>query len=65
MFLYRKIESEIPNVCVNYKNFVGDLNQNDSILIDDGDIKVTVKEKFQDYLLCQVENSGIIKITRA
>jgi pyruvate kinase len=61
LFSFSKIKTEIANVCVNYKKFVDDLNENDSILIDDGDIKVTVQNKFTDYLKCRVENDGIIK----
>ena len=61
IFSYSKIKSNTPNICVNYKKFVDDLSEGDSILIDDGDIKVTVKNKFTDYLQCQVENSGVIK----
>ena len=61
LFSYHQIKSEITNVCVNYRKFVADLHVGDNILIDDGDIKVTVKQKFPDYLLCNVENSGIIK----
>lgn len=61
IFSFSKIKSSTPNVCVNYKKFVDDLSEGDSILIDDGDIKVTVKNKFNDYLHCQVENSGVIK----
>jgi pyruvate kinase len=61
LFSYSKVNSELSNICVNYKKFVDDLNEGDSILIDDGDIKVTVNKKFADYLLCRVENSGIIK----
>lgn len=49
------------NICVNYRNFVRDLNVGDNILIDDGDIKVVVLKKLPTYLHCRVENSGIIK----
>ena len=61
LFSYHKIKTDVANVCVNYKKFVDDLNVGDSILIDDGDIKVTVHDKFSDYLQCRVENNGIIK----
>jgi pyruvate kinase len=61
LFSFQKIQSERTNICVNYKNFVADLHVGDNILIDDGDIKFTVKEKSVDYLLCTVDNSGIIK----
>ncbi len=61
VFSFRKMNSEITNICVNYKKFVDDLNVGDNIFIDDGDIKFTVLEKFAEYLLCKVDNSGIIK----
>ncbi|MCK3685197.1 pyruvate kinase [Maribellus sp. YY47] len=53
--------STVKNVCVNYEGFVDNLNIGNKILIDDGDIAVTVKEKHGDYLLCRVENAGVIK----
>ena len=61
LFSFHKIKTEIANVCVNYKKFVDDLKEEDIILIDDGDIKVTVQKKFPDYLHCRVENDGLIK----
>ena len=61
LFSYNKIKTSLANICVNYKKFVDDLNIGDSILIDDGDIKVTVKNKSTEYLTCQVENDGLIK----
>lgn len=61
LFSFQKIQSERPNICVNYKQFVADLHVGDTILIDDGDIKFTVKEKSADFLLCIVDNSGIVK----
>lgn len=51
----------VRNICVNYKGFVNDLKEGDKILIDDGDIGLTVEKKHIRYLLCKVENSGIIK----
>ena len=51
----------VRNICVNYKGFVNDLKEGDKILIDDGDIGLTVEKKHFRYLLCKVENSGIIK----
>ncbi len=51
----------IRNICVNYKGFVNDLKVGDKILIDDGDIGLSVEEKHIRYLLCKVENSGIVK----
>ena len=55
------VETQTDNICVNYKNFVSDLKIGDKILIDDGDIEFTVKEKKSDHLLCYVENSGTVK----
>ncbi|NQU54644.1 MAG: pyruvate kinase [Bacteroidetes bacterium] len=60
-FSYSPVDTEVANICVNYENFVSDLQKGDKILIDDGDIEFTVEEKYSDYLLCHVENSGIVK----
>jgi len=61
VFSYEKADVGLENICVNYKNFVNDLRENDNILIDDGDIKVIVIKKYPKYLHCRVENSGEIK----
>jgi pyruvate kinase len=60
-FSYSPVDTKISNICVNYPDFISDLNVGDKILIDDGDVAFTVESKQADYLLCQVENSGIIK----
>ncbi len=60
-FSFSPINSDLKNVCVSYEGFVGNLNVGDKILIDDGDIAVTVKEKHNDFLTCKVENDGTIK----
>jgi pyruvate kinase len=46
---------------VNYKEFVSHLEVGKKIMVDDGDIELIVREKHQDYLLCEVQNSGVIK----
>ena len=51
----------VKNICVNYKGFVNDLKVGDKVLIDDGDIGFEVIEKHIQYLLCRVENSGVVK----
>ncbi len=61
LFSFQKIDSDITNICVNYKKFVADLHVGDNILIDDGDIKFTVKEKTNEFLRCNVDNSGMVK----
>ena len=61
VFSFSPVAVDKKNVCVNYKGFVNSLKEGDKILIDDGDIEVTVLEKHSDYLLCRIENDGIIK----
>jgi pyruvate kinase len=48
-------------IFVNYKEFVAHLDVGKSIMVDDGEIELLVKEKHPDYLLCQVQNSGVIR----
>lgn len=60
-FSYSPVNTKISNICVNYEDFVTDLQVGSKILIDDGDIEFTVEEKLEDQLICHVENSGIIK----
>lgn len=61
LFSHKKVKSNKTTVCVNYDKFIEDLEEGDHILIDDGDIKVTVLKKQHGYLVCRVENSGTIK----
>jgi pyruvate kinase len=46
---------------VNYEKFVADVPVSSKILIDDGEIELTVTDKTQSYLLCTVMNDGKIK----
>lgn len=48
-------------IYITYKNFVNDLAINSKILIDDGSVELTVIEKKEDYLVCRVENEGLIE----
>ncbi|MDA8140504.1 MAG: pyruvate kinase [Desulfobacteraceae bacterium] len=48
-------------VCVTYDGIVRDLSINDRLLIDDGDIELTVVAKEGDRLKCRVGNDGSIK----
>lgn len=61
IFSFIPIEGETKNVCVSYDGFVSSLQVGNTILIDDGDIAVTVREKHTDRLVCTVDNDGIIK----
>lgn len=45
-------------IAVSYPKFVGDLNDGDYILIDDGELELQVVEKHEDYLLCEVQNEA-------
>ncbi len=48
-------------IYVNYPDFVKHLEPGKLIMIDDGDIALTVVEKHADHLVCRVENGGVIK----
>jgi pyruvate kinase len=47
-------------ICVSYEHFVKDVPVGSSILIDDGYIALAVMEKDAQYLICSVENDGVI-----
>ncbi len=51
------------NAClyVNYPDIVQQLETGKMILIDDGDVALTVTEKHDNYLVCRVGNTGHIK----
>ncbi|MFC2117047.1 pyruvate kinase [Bacteroidota bacterium] len=46
---------------VNYDNFENEAGPGLQILIDDGDVALTILEKKEGKLLCEVNNSGVIK----
>jgi pyruvate kinase len=46
---------------VNYAGFVSHLEPGKKIMIDDGEIQLTVEEKKGDTLFCRVNNSGVVK----
>jgi pyruvate kinase len=56
-------ECPLPGKCVfvSYDGFVADLASGDQILIDDGDIELTVLDKDDKALKCRVSNDGVIK----
>ncbi len=55
-------EQETTRECiaVTYKNFVHDLSVGASVLIDDGDLALTVVDKNETTLFCQVENDATL-----
>ena len=46
---------------VSYKGLANDVKPGDTILIDDGLVGLTVKEVNNDNIVCEVQNSGIVK----
>ncbi len=54
-------QSHADIICVSHADFVRDVPVGSSILIDDGDLALAVIEKDENYLICSVENDGIIK----
>jgi len=46
---------------VSYKKFAEEIPVGNRILIDDGDIELTVINKNESSLVCRVENNGVIK----
>ncbi len=53
-------DSTPEQICVSYNNFVKEINIGNDILIDDGETALKVIEKKDDYLVCRVENDGVI-----
>lgn len=47
-------------ICVSYADFVKDVPEGSSILIDDGQVALAVLEKDDQFLYCSVENDGAI-----
>jgi len=48
-------------ICVSHKDFVRDVPVGSSVLIDDGDVALTVMDKDDVFLYCTVENDGVIQ----
>ena len=46
---------------VSYKGLANDVKPGDTILMDDGLVGLTVKEVNNDDIVCEVQNSGIVK----
>jgi pyruvate kinase len=47
-------------ICVSYSSFVEDLHIGSDILIDDGELELTVVEKTDEYLLCEALNEAVL-----
>ncbi|MFW5943819.1 MAG: pyruvate kinase [Bacteroidota bacterium] len=53
--------SEGDRLYVNHKHLAEDVPEGSEMLIDDGDISLTVQEKSENVLVCRVNNTGVIK----
>jgi len=52
-------------ICVSYDLFVKDIPVGSSILIDDGYLALAVMDKTEEYLICYVENEGVINARKS
>lgn len=57
----RKSEKGRTVLTVSYNAFHTEIPADGTILIDDGELELSVQEKHDDYVLCRVENPGQIK----
>ena len=57
----RKSEKNLTTLQVTYEKFHNEIPADGTILIDDGELELSVCEKHNDYVLCKVENRGAIK----
>ncbi len=48
-------------VSTTYSHFINDVNKGEDILIDDGKLLLTVKEKYTDKIVTEVKYGGILK----
>lgn len=47
-------------ISVSYRDFVRDVQVDNHVLIDDGDLDLKVIDKTDDYLLCEVQNESVL-----
>lgn len=54
-------ELDSNSFSVNYSEYIQDINVGNNILIDDGEISLTVIEKKKNIAKCRINNDGVIK----
>ncbi len=52
--------SSIESIYLSFPGLANEMNIGDNILIDDGEIDLEVISKEGDYLLCEVQNDGVV-----
>ena len=57
----KEIEGTSEEFSITYPKLYNDLNVGDAILVDDGNIKLTVTELKENIITCVVENDGVLK----
>lgn len=53
--------TDANTVYVSHDKFIKEVEVGQQILIDDGELELVIKEKKEDYLLCEATNAGTIK----
>jgi pyruvate kinase len=53
-------KSSIEAIYVNYRTFASDIPLGSVILIDDGELELTVSKKIENALECTIDNNGIL-----
>jgi pyruvate kinase len=53
-------ESTIDAICLSYNDIAKDMDVNDHILFDDGEIDIVVTAKQDDVLICEALNDGVL-----
>ncbi|MHA7108931.1 pyruvate kinase [Sunxiuqinia elliptica] len=59
--LLRTSEKGRKSFSVSYSEFHREIPADGTILIDDGELELSVQERHDDYVLCLVENQGVVK----
>ncbi|MGI6211520.1 MAG: pyruvate kinase [Anaerovoracaceae bacterium] len=56
-----KIEGDETRCSITYENLPADVTKGDTILLDDGLVKLTVLDTDEKNIVCNVENDGVMK----
>ncbi len=56
-----KVSTDMSCVYVNHDNFVNEVEVGQKILIDDGELELSIIDKKGDQLVCKATNNGVVK----